>query len=102
MFVSAVSRKLTKTGFCSEAAEGGDFGEGPDPIGREDVWREVPEQRLEAAGGPDLVEILEAAEGTEEKREWCSKITLPLFRLAFARGKNVARSNETRKLPLRA
>lgn len=55
---------------CSETAQGGDFGKGPDPIGGEDIWREMSEHRLEAAGSLVLVEILKAVEGTEEKREY--------------------------------
>lgn len=54
---------------CSETAESGNFGKGPGPIGRKDVWREMSERRFKAGGGSDLVEVLEAAEGDQEKRE---------------------------------
>lgn len=53
----------------SEAAQGGDFGEGSNSVGREEVRGEVSKHRLEAAGGPHLVEILKTAQGTEEERE---------------------------------
>lgn len=55
---------------CSETVESGNFGEGSNPIGGKDIWREMSEQRFKATGGPDLVEVLEAVEGAQEKREY--------------------------------
>lgn len=55
--------------FHSETAQGGNFGKGSDPVSWKNLWREMPKQRLQTTSHSDLVEILEATKGTEEKRE---------------------------------
>lgn len=65
----SISTKLIMLDFCSETAQGRDSRERSYSVGGEEVRSEVSERGLEAASGPDLVESLETAEGTEEKRE---------------------------------
>jgi len=70
MHLTSISHKLVNPwDSYSEAAQGRNFGEGSNSVGREEVRGEVSEHRLEATGDPDLVEILETAERTEKKRE---------------------------------